>query len=84
MLFEEITTLKSFDTKLIELGEIQAVEDLCKQDLDSSILIATKLAVAKDFGFLKAGGVLWGQYNGPELFSLLWIGANVIPFAAPK
>ena len=84
MLFEEIATLKSFDTKLIELGEIQAVEELCKQDLDSSILIATKLAIAKDFGFLKAGGVLWGQYNGPELFSLLWIGANVIPFVSPR
>lgn len=84
MLFEEIATLKSFDTKLIELGDIQAVQELCEQDVDGAILIATKLAIAKDFGFLKAGGVLWGQYNGSELFSLLWIGANVIPFVSPK
>lgn len=52
---------------------------LCDINPAESILAATKLLEAKQWGISGAGGVLWGFPADGPLTAICWAGANIIP-----
>ncbi|MGZ4624981.1 MAG: GNAT family N-acetyltransferase [Kineosporiaceae bacterium] len=52
---------------------------LCSRDLVANLFVASRLRASRQRG---AGGEFWGWYDGGELRSLCWSGANLWPVEA--
>jgi predicted GNAT family acetyltransferase len=52
---------------------------LCARDPVANVFVASRLHAARQRG---AGGEFWGWYDGGELRSLCWSGANLVPVEA--
>jgi predicted GNAT family acetyltransferase len=52
---------------------------LCARDLVANLFVASRLYSTRHRG---AGGEFWGWYDGGELRSLCWSGANLVPVEA--
>ncbi|MDQ1288545.1 MAG: family N-acetyltransferase [Actinomycetota bacterium] len=65
---------------LLDRGDLDEALALCSRDLTANTFVAARLHA----GGLqsRAAGELWGYYDGGELRSLCWAGANLVPVEA--
>lgn len=65
--------------RVLNRVDVDDVLALCRKHPVESVMVHSLLI---DYGDVsRLGGQLWGHYNGEELLSVCWAGANIVPVA---
>jgi predicted GNAT family acetyltransferase len=67
--------------RVLDRRDIDAALDVCARDVAANLFVAARLAGAT-LEPRRGSGELWGYYDGGELVSLCWSGANLVPVQA--
>jgi len=73
--------LSSVSTKVLDGGDLPAVQTLLDRDPVTNIFVASRVRLAGVDPW-RLGGELWGYYEGGTLTSLCYAGANLVPVEA--
>jgi uncharacterized protein len=78
---EDASVLRS-SVRLLDRADLDAALAVCARDVVANAFVAARLLT----GGLnpRSGGELWGFYDGGELRSLCWAGANLVPVEATE
>jgi predicted GNAT family acetyltransferase len=75
---EDACVLRS-SVRVLGRHDVDEALALCGRDLVANLFVASRLYSSRQRG---AGGEFWGWYDGGELRSLCWSGANLVPVEA--
>jgi predicted GNAT family acetyltransferase len=67
--------------KVLGSGDIDAALDLCARDPVANLFVAARLLALRNEP-RRTSGEVWGFYDGGELRSACWSGANLVPVEA--
>jgi predicted GNAT family acetyltransferase len=67
--------------RLLDRRDLDAALDLCARDLVTNLFVASRLQ-AHGVTSRHTGWELWGWFDGGELVSMCWSGANLVPVEA--
>jgi predicted GNAT family acetyltransferase len=75
---EDASVLRS-SVRVLGRHDVDEALALCGRDIVANLFVASRLHASTQRG---AGGEFWGWYDGGELRSLCWSGANLVPVEA--
>ena len=75
---EDACVLRS-SVRVLGRHDVDEALALCARDLVANLFVASRLYASQQRG---AGGEFWGWYDGGQLRSLCWSGANLVPVEA--
>jgi predicted GNAT family acetyltransferase len=75
---EDACVLRS-SVRVLGRHDVDEALALCAHDLVANLFVASRLQASRHRG---SGGEFWGWYEGGELRSLCWSGANLVPVEA--
>jgi uncharacterized protein len=75
---EDASVLRS-SVRVLGRHDVDEALALCARDIVANLFVASRLYASQQRG---AGGEFWGWYDGGELRSLCWSGANLVPVEA--
>jgi predicted GNAT family acetyltransferase len=75
---QDATVLRS-SVRVLGRHEVDEALELCLRDPVANLFVISRLRSARH---RSAGGEFWGWYEGGEMRSLCWSGANLVPVAA--